>query len=42
VADESWSFLSRLKCCHIFRVAGVYAIVAYVLPQLENVSKRHD
>jgi adenylate cyclase len=36
VADETLSFMARLKRHHIFRVASVYAIAAWVLIQLAN------
>ncbi len=36
MADEPLSFMARLKRHHIFRVASVYAIAAWVLIQLAN------
>ncbi|MHB8424159.1 MAG: hypothetical protein ACYDB9_03255 [Gammaproteobacteria bacterium] len=36
MADEPSSFMARLKRHHIFRVASVYAIAAWVLIQLGN------
>ena len=36
MTDESLGFLARLKRHHIFRVASVYAIAAWVLLQLAN------
>jgi hypothetical protein len=36
MSDEPLSFMARLKRQHIFRVASVYAIGAWVLIQLAN------
>ncbi|HVC28686.1 MAG TPA: hypothetical protein VNF48_03980 [Gammaproteobacteria bacterium] len=33
---ETLSFMARLKRHHIFRVASVYAVVAYILIQAAN------